>query len=115
MDILELTELVEDNTGAIFMNSIAWTDAPGMAPINAAFSSEEFDEVDRFWMRFFTAEAQFDNQGVLTEESAQNILTHLEAIQAQARALSLAIIYEPCIMPPHITEIRYQESVRRIE
>ena len=112
VDIQTLTEIVEQNTGAIFLSSVRECDEPGMVPLSPMLleGSGEFDEVDKFWSHFFAIEAWFNNHGELTDESRHNILTHLEAIQASARAISLAILYERTIMPPRVTE--YASSSR---
>lgn len=104
MDIQALTEVVEEYTGAIFLNSISERDEPGMVPLSTGCieASGEFSEVDKFWSRFFAAEAWFDNHGELTDESRKNILTHLERLTVSARSISLAILYEPAITLPSL-------------
>ena len=100
----KLAQIVEQHTGAIFVNSHDGS-YDGLIPMFITDSEKaDFDMVDEFWSRFFAANAQFDADGNLTEISRLNILSYLEAIQASARGVSLELLHGVNIIAAHIQE-----------
>jgi hypothetical protein len=101
----KLVEIMEKHTGAMFINS-PLSDYRQMIPaVMEPHLELDHDEIAHFWTMLFAREAHFDRQtGELTEESRQNILSHLEAIQVAARSISLELLYGMPIIAAHILE-----------